>query len=77
LEVRSSLPDRCPRCDGVLERGRLSGQAVYLTWVPEGHSVGVLTIGKEHLATGSLFRPPMLAAARCRACGLGVFEDQG
>ncbi|TQN44157.1 hypothetical protein FHU33_3648 [Blastococcus colisei] len=36
--------------------------------------MGPVTLGKQHLATGSLFRPPMLPAARCSSCSLGVFE---
>lgn len=68
------LPPTCPRCDGVLEPGRIAGQAVHLNWIPEGGSVGWTTLGKEHLATGTFVRPPMLAAARCTSCGLGVFE---
>lgn len=68
------VPDHCPGCEAALDRGHLTGQAVYLNWIPEGESVGMLAIGKEHLATGSLFRPPMLRAARCGSCGLGIFE---
>lgn len=67
------LPTTCPRCNAELERGSIVGQAVYLNWIPHGDSVGWITPGKEHLATGSISRPPMLAAARCASCGLGVF----
>ena len=69
-----SLPENCPRCEGALSRGHITGQAKYLNWIPEGESVGLITLGKEHLATGSLFRPPMLLAVRCESCGLGLFE---
>lgn len=68
------LPTTCPRCDAALARGHIAGQMVHLNWIAAGDSVGLTTLGKQHLATGSLFRPPMLSAARCRACGLGVFE---
>ncbi len=64
----------CPRCGAALETGHITGQAAYLNWTQEGDSVGITTLGKEHLATGSLVRPPMLAAGLCRDCGLGVFE---
>ncbi|WP_366139818.1 PF20097 family protein [uncultured Modestobacter sp.] len=69
-----ALPTTCPRCDTALARGHIAGQAVYLNWIAEGESVGLTALGNEHLATGSLFRPPMLAAVRCGSCGLGVFE---
>lgn len=72
-----SLPETCSRCEAVLERGRVTGQMAYLNWVPEGESAGLTTLGNEHLATGSLVRPPQLPAARCPACGLGVFESSG
>lgn len=68
------LPSTCPRCEAALEQGYVTGQMMYLNWTPEGESVGVLTFGKEHLVVGSPFRPPMLPTARCRSCGLGVFE---
>lgn len=69
------LPDACPRCGAELEHGHIVGQSIYLTWLPEGESVGWITLGKEHVATGSLLRPPMLRAARCTSCDLGVFEQ--
>lgn len=68
------LPTTCPRCNAELERGSIAGQGVYLNWIPEGDTVGWTTLRKEHLATGTLFRPPMLSAARCTSCGLGIFE---
>ncbi len=64
----------CPRCGGALELGHIAGQLVYLNWIADGEPVGITTLGKEHLATGSLVRPPMLASGLCRDCGLGVFE---
>ncbi|MGY1849008.1 PF20097 family protein [Blastococcus sp. SYSU DS1021] len=67
------LPATCPRCSSGLERGHIAGQSIYLNWIPEGESVGVTALGKEHLATGSLLRAPQLPAARCPSCGLGVF----
>ncbi len=68
------LPERCPRCEGDLEAGRVVGQGVYLNWIPEGERVGWITIGKEHVATGSLVRGPELSSMRCRGCGLGRFQ---
>lgn len=64
----------CPRCEAPLERGRIVGQMMFLNWIPEGESAGVITLGKEHLATGSFVHPPAISAARCRSCGLGVFH---
>jgi hypothetical protein len=58
-----------------LERGSITGQMVFLNWTPEGRSPGHFSVGKEHLATGSMLRPPMLVAARCPACGLGLFAS--
>lgn len=69
------LPNSCPRCDSPLEGGYLVGQMVYLNWIPAGEPVGWLTVGKEHLATGSFLHPPKLAAVRCQTCGFGVFEQ--
>ncbi|SFF29064.1 PF20097 family protein [Blastococcus tunisiensis] len=69
-----TLPTTCPRCGGAVRRGDVAGQGVYLNWIPEGESVGWTTLGKEHLATGSVVRPPLLPAVRCGTCGLGVFE---
>ena len=69
------LPERCPRCDGGMEAGRVVGQGVCLNWIPESESVGWVTVGgKEHVATGSLVRGPQLASVRCRGCGLGLFQ---
>ena len=70
-----SLPTTCPRCNAELERGSITGQGVYINWIPQGDSVGWITLGKEHLATGSLSRPPTLSGARCTSCGLGIFGD--
>ena len=68
-----TLPDACPRCGSAMERGHITGQMRYLNWTPKGTRPGVVTLGKEHLAVGSLTRPPMLPAARCGSCGLGLF----
>jgi hypothetical protein len=57
-----------------MERGSVTGQMGSLTWTPGGDKPGHLTVGKRHLAKGSLARPPMLAAGRCAACGIGIFE---
>lgn len=71
-----TLPESCPRCGApTLEPGHITGQMAYLNWIRIGESPGPLTIGKEHLATGSLTKPPMLAAVRCGSCGLGMFES--
>jgi Domain of unknown function (DUF6487) len=69
-----ALPVTCPRCGADLELGSITGQAIYLNWTPDGDKPGFVTVGKEHLATGSIATPPMLDAGRCPACGLGVFE---
>jgi hypothetical protein len=69
------LPTTCLRCGAELQRGAIAGQLVYLNWIPEGESVGWTTMGKKHMATGALLRPPMLPAAVCTSCGLGVFEQ--
>lgn len=68
------LPERCPQCGGGVESGRVVGQGMYLNWIPEGERVGWVTIGKEHVATGSLVRGPELPSVRCRSCGLGFFQ---
>lgn len=41
------LPTTCPRCNTGLRRGSIVGQAVYLNWVPEGASVGWITLGSD------------------------------
>lgn len=68
------LPERCPQCGGGLESGRVDGQGVYLNWIPERERAGGVTIGKEHVATGSLVRGPELTSVRCRGCRLGFFQ---
>jgi hypothetical protein len=69
----ADLPASCPSCDGALERGCIVGRSVHLDWSPAGEEVTVATVAQEHLATGTVAHPPELAAARCTACGLGVF----
>ena len=66
--------ERCPRCGGELELGRIAGQMRHLMWVKGDEKVGFTTWGTEHIATGTFSSPPTLPAARCRACGLGLFE---
>jgi hypothetical protein len=70
-----TLPSTCPRCGDELEPGSITGQAAYLNWTPLGRAPGAFAVGKDHLAKGSARRPPMLPAARCKSCGLGVFES--
>jgi Domain of unknown function (DUF6487) len=64
----------CPRCGSELETGHINGQIMYLMWTRGDDTVGPSTLGEERLASGSIMKPPRLPAARCRACGLGLFE---
>jgi Domain of unknown function (DUF6487) len=64
----------CPECGGELEQGFITGQMKYLSWTKEGERPGNTTWGQEHLAKGSFTTPPMLPAARCGSCGLGLFD---
>jgi hypothetical protein len=72
--MTAPLPTTCPRCDAELERGAVVGQMRSLSWLPEGRRVGWTTLRSEHLRLGSLLEPPQLPAARCRGCGLGLFD---
>ena len=69
------FPITCPQRNAELEQGSITGQGVYLNWIPQGAAVGWISLGKEHLASGSVLSPPMLAAARCESCGLGVLSS--
>ena len=66
--------EQCPRCGADLEPGRIAGQMRYLMWLKGDEKVGATTWGTEHLATGTFTNGPALPAARCRSCGLGLFE---
>jgi hypothetical protein len=65
---------QCPRCGSDLEAGRIAGQMRYLMWLKGNETVGLTTWGKEHLAKGTFTDTPSVTAARCRSCGLGLFE---
>lgn len=66
--------ERCPRCGGELALGRIAGQMRHLMWLKGDENAGFTTRGTEHIATGTFTKGPSLLAARCRSCGLGLFE---
>jgi hypothetical protein len=62
---------RCPFCSGPLEQGFVTARIGRIRWVNK--PPGLLRyIGGASLAT-NWFVPPLLEAARCAACGVGLF----
>jgi hypothetical protein len=62
---------RCPFCRGPLEQGFVTARIGRIRWVSKPPGL-VRYIGGASLAT-NWFVPPLLEAARCAACGVGLF----
>jgi hypothetical protein len=62
---------RCPFCGQPLELGYVSSRIGRIRWLPRPPGF-TRFLGGPSLAT-NWFMPPLLEAARCAECGVGLF----
>jgi hypothetical protein len=73
MENNRSIEElKCPRCGGMLTHGYIAGHWFRLRWVDKPHTKTIFA-GKPLRKKLDWWSAPMVEAARCDRCKVGIF----